>query len=224
MLTIIPTPIGNLADISERVKTTLQSVDALLVEDTRVTGKLLNHFGITKKRIAFHSHNEHQKLEQVIAELKSGKHYGLASDAGPPAISDPGFLIVRACIENEIKVECLPGPTAFVPALAVSGLPTDNFYFEGFLPRKKGRKTKFEFLATLPTTIILYESPYRVVKTLNDIETYMGNRQVSVSREISKKFEETVRGSASEVAQHFETGTVKGEFVICIAKSETLSS
>lgn len=221
MLTLIPTPIGNLEDITLRVINTLKSVDVLLVEDSRVTGRLLQHLHIEKKMIPFHSHNEHQKLQRVIEELKEGKHIGLVSDAGTPSISDPGFLVVRECIANDIKVECLPGPTAFVPALAVSGLPTENFYFQGFLPRKKGRKTTFETLAQFPCTVIIYESPYRVVKTLQDIQTYMGNRSISASRELSKKFEETVRGSVSEVIEHFQTKEPKGEFVICIGEEST---
>ncbi len=166
--------------------------------------------------ISYHTHNEHGKTEQVIQELKQGKQLALISDAGTPGISDPGFLLVRQCIANNIRVECLPGATAFVPALVVSGLPTDRFFFEGFLPRKKGRKTKFEQLQSVDCTIILYESPYRVIKTLTDVQSYLGNRPISVSREISKKFEETVRGSVEEVLEQLSQKEPKGEFVICI--------
>ena len=218
MLTIIPTPIGNLDDITIRATKQLQAVDELLVEDSRVTGKLLHHLNIQKKMIPFHAHNEHNKVEQIVAELKAGKHLGLVSDAGTPGISDPGFLLVRECAKHNITVECLPGPTAFVPAVAVSGLPSDQFYFEGFLPRKKGRKTTLEQLANYACTVIIYESPYRVVKTLQQIHEIFGNRQISVSREISKKFEETIRGSFEEVISHFEKHEPKGEFVICIGK------
>lgn len=218
MLTIIPTPIGNLEDITYRAKRMLEEVEYLLVEDSRVTGRLLQHFNIKKKMIQFHSHNEHSKLQSILADMKQDMHIGLVSDAGTPCISDPGFLLIRECVKEDIKVECLPGATAFVPALAISGLPSDNFYFEGFLPRKKGRKTKLEQLSELNCTIIVYESPFRVVKTLEDIQTYFGNRAVSVSREISKKFEETVRGSVAEVIEHFQQKEPKGEFVICISK------
>ena len=218
MLTIIPTPIGHLKDITLRSIELLKEVDELLVEDSRVTGKLLNHLGIDKKMIPFHAHNEHQKLETIIAQLKLGKHLGLVSDAGTPCISDPGFLLVRECVQGNIPVECLPGPTAFVPALAVSGLPSDQFYFEGFLPRKKGRQSRLKELASLHCTVIIYESPYRVLKTLQDIQKHFKERQISVSRELSKKFEETIRGTISEVIEHFSEREPKGEFVICIGK------
>lgn len=218
MLTIIPTPIGNLEDITFRAKRMLEQVDYLLVEDSRVTGRLLQHFNIKKKMIQFHSHNEHSKLQSILVDMKQDMHIGLVSDAGTPCISDPGFLLIRECVKEDIKVECLPGATAFVPALAISGLPSDNFYFEGFLPRKKGRKTKLEQLSELNCTIIVYESPFRVLKTLEDIQTYFGERMISVSREISKKFEETVRGSVVEVIKHFQQKEPKGEFVICISK------
>ena len=219
MLTLIPTPIGNLDDITHRALQTLKKVDVLLVEDTRITGKLLHHFSIKKTMIPFHAHNEHAKLDEIINELTTGVHIGLVSDAGTPGISDPGFLLVRECRRKNIPVECLPGPTAFVPALAVSGLPCDTFYFQGFLPRKKGRKTTLEQLQQLDTTIILYESPYRVVKTLGDIATYFGDREISVSREISKRFEETRNGTAAELQQYFEEHKPKGEFVICVGKN-----
>lgn len=218
MLLLIPTPIGNLNDLSKSCIEALNEVDELLVEDTRVTAKLLHHLGIEKKMVAFHAHNEHQILESIIEQLKAGKLFGLVSDAGTPSISDPGFLLVRECIKQSISVRCLAGPSAFVVALAVSGLPTDRFYFEGFLPRKKGRKTKFEFLEQLDCTIIIYESPHRILKTLNDIQQYLGGRAVSVSRELTKKFEETLRGSPQELILHFEKKQPKGEFVICIGK------
>lgn len=218
MLTIIPTPIGNLNDITLRAIEKLKAVDELLVEDSRVSGKLLNHLNITKKMTPFHAHNEHKKLEFVVEKMKQGIHFGLISDAGTPGISDPGFLIVRECIKEKIKIECLPGPTAFVPALVLSGLPTDQFYFEGFLPRKKGRLTKLKELSKLPCTIIIYESPYRVVKTLKEIKVLFGERQISVCRELTKKFEETLHGTISEIITHFENKDAKGEFVICIGK------
>jgi len=219
MLSLIPTPIGNLDDITLRAISLLKNVDYLLVEDSRKTGRLLNHLGIKKKMIPFHAHNEHQKLKSIIEDLTSGVHVGMATDAGTPGISDPGFLLVRECIANQIKVESLPGATAFVPALINSGLPTDEFLFVGFLPKKKGRKTKLEQLATLDFTIIIYESPYRVIKTVEDVISYFGDRQVSVSRELTKKFEETIRGSASEVIQLLKQKEPKGEFVICIGNS-----
>lgn len=218
MLTIIPTPIGNLGDITSRSLEALRTVEYLLVEDSRITGKLLSHLAITKKMIQFHAHNEHGKLESVIQDLQEGKQIGMVTDAGTPCISDPGFLLVRECVRNNIEVTCLPGPTAFVPALAVSGLPSDTFYFAGFLPRKKGRKTMLEQLTTLDCTILIYESPYRVVKTLQDIQSYLGNRTISVSRELSKKFEETKRGTCQELITYFDNQTCKGEFVVCIAK------
>lgn len=218
MLTIIPTPIGNLEDITYRAKRMLEEVEYLLVEDSRVTGRLLQHFNIKKKMVQFHSHNEHGKLHSILADMKQDIHIGLVSDAGTPCISDPGFLLIRECVKEGIHVECLPGATAFVPALAISGLPSDKFYFEGFLPRKKGRKTKLEQLGELDCTIILYESPFRVRKTLEDIQAYFGDRSISVSREISKKFEETIRGSIEDVILHFQQKEPKGEFVICISK------
>jgi len=216
MLSLIPTPIGNLEDITLRAINLLRSVDLLLVEDTRVTGKLLHHLQIEKRMTPFHAHNEHQKVSVIIEELLAGKHIGMVTDAGTPGISDPGFLLVRECVVNDITVECLPGATAFVPALAVSGLPTDEFFFVGFLPRKKGRKTKFEQIEKINATVIIYESPYRLLKTLTDIQIYLGKRQLSVSRELSKKFEETVRGTPAQLITHFTENPPKGEFVICI--------
>ncbi len=216
MLTIVPTPIGNLADITFRAIECLKNADRILAEDTRVSGKLLKHYSISTPMTSFHSYNEHQKVEQLISELKSGKEFALISDAGTPGISDPGFLIVRECIQQQIEVECLPGATAFVPALVISGLPTDRFFFQGFLPRKKGRKTCLENLSTLTCTVVIYESPYRVVKSLQDLLQYFGNRPASASRELSKKFEQTVRGSIEDLIQHFSNQEPKGEFVICI--------
>ncbi len=218
MLYIVPTPIGNLEDITFRAIRVLKEVDLILAEDTRVSGKLLQQYGIETKMKSFHAHNEHRKLEEVIAMLQKGMHLALISDAGTPGISDPGFLIVHECVKQGVAVQCLPGPTAFVPALVQSGLPCDRFFFEGFLPRKKGRQTRFKTLSSLECTIIIYESPFRIVKTLKDILEFMGNRQISVSRELSKKFEQTIRGTVSEVSHYFENNPPKGEFVLCIGK------
>jgi 16S rRNA (cytidine1402-2'-O)-methyltransferase len=217
-LFLIPTPIGNLEDITLRALRMLKEVDLVLAEDTRTAGQLLRHFEIDKRLLSHHQHNEHQALKEIIKMLKDGTNIGLVSDAGTPAISDPGFLLVRECIKEEIEVETLPGPTAFVPALVNSGLPNDKFYFEGFLPQKKGRKTRLLFLADFEETIILYESPHRLLKFIEEVILYMGaDRQMSVSREISKKFEETIRGTAEELKFHFENNPIKGEFVICLA-------
>ena len=189
-LFLIPTPIGNLEDITLRALRMLKEVDLVLAEDTRTAGQLLRHFEIDKRLLSHHQHNEHQALKEIIKMLKDGTNIGLVSDAGTPAISDPGFLLVRECIKEEIEVETLPGPTAFVPALVNSGLPNDKFYFEGFLPQKKGRKTRLLFLADFEETIILYESPHRLLKFIEEVILYMGaDRQMSVSREISKKFD-----------------------------------
>lgn len=217
-LFLIPTPIGNLEDITLRALRMLKEVDLILAEDTRTAGQLLRHFEIDKRLLSHHQHNEHQALKEIIKMLKDGTNIGLVSDAGTPAISDPGFLLVRECIKEDIEVETLPGPTAFVPALVNSGLPNDKFYFEGFLPQKKGRKTRLLFLADFEETIILYESPHRLLKFIEEVIQYMGaERQMSVSREISKKFEETIRGTAEELKNHFENNPIKGEFVICLA-------
>ena len=217
-LYLVPTPIGNLEDMTFRAIRILKEADLLLAEDTRTSAPLLKHFGIEKKVFAHHQHNEHQSSNEIVRFLKEGKNIALISDAGTPAISDPGFYLVREAIKNNIEVECLPGATAFVPALVNSGFPTDRFCFEGFLPLKKGRQTRYKQLAEEERTIILYESPHRFVKTLEEIETYFGNeRQISVSRELTKVFEETVRGTVAEVKQYFETHPAKGEFVICIA-------
>jgi len=217
-LYLVPTPIGNLEDITLRAVRILKEVDLILAEDTRTSAPLLKHFDIHQKIFAHHQHNEHQSSNEIIRFLKEGKNIALISDAGTPAISDPGFYLVREAVKNDIAVECLPGATAFVPALVNSGFPTDRFCFEGFLPLKKGRQTRYKFLAEEERTIILYESPHRFVKTLDEMITYFGaGRQISVSRELTKMFEETVRGTVEEVKTYFETHPVKGEFVICIA-------
>ena len=217
MLYIVPTPIGNLADMTYRAVAVLQSVDTILAEDTRTSGVLLKHYSISKPLFSYHQHNEHKITERIVQEIHAGKTMALITDAGTPGISDPAFFLVRECIKNDIKVECLPGATAFVPALVNSGLPTDSFCFEGFLPIKKGRHTLLTALAAEKRTIILYESPVRLVKTLLQLITYFGQeRPCSVSRELSKKFEETIRGSLQEVHDHFATKGVKGEIVIVI--------
>jgi 16S rRNA (cytidine1402-2'-O)-methyltransferase len=217
-LYLVPTPIGNLEDITFRALRVLKEVDLILAEDTRTSAPLLKHFDINKKVFAHHQHNEHQASTEIVRFLKEGKNIALISDAGTPAISDPGFYLVREALKNELEVECLPGATAFVPALVNSGFPTDRFCFEGFLPLKKGRQTRYKELAEEERTIILYESPHRLLKTLEEMATYFGpDRQVSVSRELTKMFEETVRGSVAEVKLHFVSHPVKGEFVICIA-------
>jgi 16S rRNA (cytidine1402-2'-O)-methyltransferase len=217
-LYLIPTPIGNLEDMTLRAIRLLQEVDVLLAEDTRTSAPLLKHFGVDKKVFAHHQHNEHQSVKEIIRFLTEGKQVALISDAGTPAISDPGFLLVREAIKNDIEVCCLPGATAFVPALVDSGLPNDRFVFEGFLPVKKGRQTRLKSLINEERTMIFYESPHRLLKTLEEFAEYFGaERPVSVSRELSKVFEETVRGTLVEVKTHFETHTLKGEFVICLA-------
>lgn len=218
MLYLVPTPIGNLQDITLRAIEILKKVHLVLAEDTRTSSKLLNHHGIRQPLTPFHQHNEHQVLAHLIDQLKDGKEMALITDAGTPGISDPGFLLVRECIRENIKVECLPGATAFVPALVNSGLPTGRFCFEGFLPLKKGRHTLLTKLSTEERTIILYESPLRLVKSLNDLIRYFGpERKCSVSRELSKMFEETVRGSLKELHDHYCSKTIKGEIVIVIA-------
>jgi 16S rRNA (cytidine1402-2'-O)-methyltransferase len=217
MLYIVPTPIGNLADMTYRAVTVLQSVDTILAEDTRTSGVLLKHYGIGKPMLPYHQHNEHKITSRLIEELQAGKTFALITDAGTPGISDPAFFIIRECIKNDIRVECLPGATAFVPALVNSGLPTDSFCFEGFLPIKKGRHTLLTALATEKRTIILYESPVRLVKTLLQLITYFGaDRPCSVSRELSKKFEETIRGTLQEVHDYFSSKSVRGEIVLLI--------
>ncbi len=219
-LILVPTPIGNLEDITLRSIRCLQEAETLLCEDTRVTVFLLKHLGIEGKRVeSFHAHNEHQKLKSVIERMHKGERMVLVSDAGTPGISDPGFLLTRACLEAGLTVESLPGPTAFVPALIKSGLPCDRFVFEGFLPVKKGRKTAFEFLSNETRTMIFYESPHRIERTLQDFITYFGpERRISLSRELTKVYEETLNGSAQEVLNQIQQRTsVKGEIVLLAA-------
>ncbi|NCD68700.1 16S rRNA (cytidine(1402)-2'-O)-methyltransferase [Mucilaginibacter agri] len=220
-LYLVPTPIGNLEDITLRAIRILKEADIILAEDTRTSAPLLKHFGIEKKVFAHHQHNEHQASSEIVKFLKEGKMIALISDAGTPAISDPGFYLVREVLKNELPVECLPGATAFVPALVNSGFPTDKFCFEGFLPLKKGRQTRYKVLADEERTIIFYESPHRLMKTMDEMATYWGaDRQISVSRELTKMFEETVRGTVTEVKAYFETHPAKGEFVICVKGKE----
>jgi len=217
-LYLVPTPIGNLEDITLRAIRVLKEADLILAEDTRTSAPLLRHFDIHQKVFAHHQHNEHQSSNEIVKFLKEGKNIALISDAGTPAISDPGFYLVREALKNDITVECLPGATAFVPALVNSGFPTDRFCFEGFLPLKKGRQTRYKALAAEERTMILYESPHRLLKTLDEMQTFFGaDRQISVSRELTKMFEETVRGTVNEVKTYFETHPVKGEFVICVS-------
>lgn len=218
MLYIVPTPIGNLEDMTFRAINVLKSVDIILAEDTRTSAPMLKHFGIDKKVFAHHQHNEHKAVQEIIRLLKEGNDIALISDAGTPAISDPGFLLVREAIKEGLDVQCLPGATAFVPALVNSGLPNDRFCFEGFLPVKKGRQTRLKSLAEEKRTMIFYESPHRLLKSLEEfIQVFGADRQASVSREISKMFEETVRGTLEELKLHFETHPIKGEFVCCVA-------
>ena len=217
MLYIIPTPIGNLQDITLRALEILKTVDLILAEDTRTSSKLLNHYQITKQLTAYHQHNEHQVVQHLVNQMTGGRKMALITDAGTPAISDPGFLLVRACIKEGVRVECLPGPTAFVPALVNSGLPAHRFCFEGFLPVKKGRQTMFRKLALEERTMMFYESPMRLVKTLADFIEYFGpDRQCSVSRELSKIYEENIRGTLKEVHDHFHEKGVKGEIVLVV--------
>ena len=217
-LYFIPTPIGNLEDITLRAIRLLKEVDLILAEDTRTSKKLLKHFEINTPLASFHMHNEHQVLKKYIDRLKSVENFALISDAGTPAISDPGFLLARACVENNIEFECLPGATAFVPALVNSGIPIDKFVFEGFLPIKKGRQTRLKLLAEEKRTMVFYESPHRILKTLHQFEAYFGaERKASLSREISKIYEETIRGNIAELISHVEANKAKGEFVIVIA-------
>lgn len=217
-LYVVPTPIGNLEDMTFRAINVLKSVDLILAEDTRTSAFLLKHFDIKTPMHSHHKFNEHKTVQQITERIKNGQKVALISDAGTPAISDPGFLLVRACVENEIDVECLPGATAFVPALVASGLPNDRFCFEGFLPQKKGRQTKFQSLKNEERTMIFYESPFRVLKTLTQLAKTFGNdRRASVSREISKIYEETIHGTLEELTAHFTKNQPKGEFVIIVA-------
>ncbi len=217
-LFIVPTPIGNLNDMTFRAIEVLKTVDIILAEDTRNSGKLLKHFEIETRMSSYHMHNEHKIVESIAQRIAEGETIALISDAGTPAISDPGFLLVRKCVELNIDVECLPGATAFVPALVNSGLPNDKFFFEGFLPHKKGRQTRLKELAELKQTIILYESPHRLIKTLTQLAEFFGaERKASVSRELSKLHEENARGTVHELIEHFEKKVVKGEIVIIVA-------
>ena len=216
-LYIVPTPIGNLQDMTFRAINVLKEADLILAEDTRTSGKLLKHFDINTPMMSHHLHNEHKKLASIIQRLQSGETMALITDAGTPSISDPGFLLSRACVENDIELECLPGATAFVPALVQSGLPTDRFIFEGFLPLKKGRQTRIKQLSEDPRTVVIYESPHKLIKTLKQLQEYFGeSRPASVSREISKLHEETIRGDLSDLAAYFDENTPRGEFVLVI--------
>ncbi len=217
-LYLVPTPIGNLEDITLRAIKVLKEADLILAEDTRTSGKLMQHFEIKTPMQSHHMHNEHKTVDSIIKRLQNKETIALISDAGTPAISDPGFLLTRACVENTIEVECLPGATAFVPALVNSGLPNDRFVFEGFLPVKKGRQTRLEFLAEETRTMVFYESPHKLLKTLGQFGEYFGlDRPVSISRELTKLYEETIRGTISEVLEHFTQKPPKGEIVIIIS-------
>jgi 16S rRNA (cytidine1402-2'-O)-methyltransferase len=214
----VSTPIGNLADITLRSIEVLKSADLILAEDTRTSLKLLKHYNIKTAVESFHMHNEHKKLEYIINKLKNNVQIALISDAGTPGISDPGFLLVRECVKHEVDIECLPGPTAFVPALVCSGLPTDRFSFEGFLPVKKGRTKRLKQIAEEKKTMVFYESPHRLLKTLNDFSNYFNyESSISVSRELTKLFEETFRGTIKESIKYFEKNKPKGEFVIVLS-------
>lgn len=220
-LILVPTPIGNLGDITLRALEVLKAVDAVLAEDTRTSGRLLQHYEIGQKLIPFHAHNEHRMVERIVERIAGGDRLALITDAGSPGISDPGFLLVRACVEAGLEVESLPGATAFIPALTNSGFPTERFIFEGFLPPKKGRNKRLEGLVDEPRTMVFYESPHRIVKTLLLMSQFYGeDRQASISREITKLYEETLRGTIGELIQHFETTAPKGEMVIVIKGKE----
>jgi 16S rRNA (cytidine1402-2'-O)-methyltransferase len=216
-LYIVPTPIGNLEDITLRALRILKEVDVIYAEDTRTSGNLLRHYEIDKKLFAYHQFNEHKTVELIVEHIASGINAALISDAGTPGISDPGFLLVRECISRGIDVECLPGATAFVPALVNSGFPTDRFWFEGFLPHKKGRQTRLKILKEIEQTIVLYESPFRLVKLLEELASHLGNeRQASVSRELTKMYEENRRGSLAELIEYYKKQAPKGEIVVIV--------
>lgn len=216
-LVLVPTPIGNLDDITLRAVKVLSEVDSVVAEDTRVTAELLRHLGVRNTIVSCHAHNEHRVVEQLVERLRRGERLALVSDAGTPGISDPGFLLVREAVRAGIAVECLPGATAFIPALVVSGLPCDRFVFEGFLPVKKGRRTRLEELAGETRTLVFYESPHRILRTLNDLANAFGSdRPASVSRELSKFYEETLRGDLAFLATHFSTREPRGEFVVIV--------
>ena len=220
-LIVVPTPVGNLGDMTPRALEVLSNVSTVLAEDTRTTGKLLRHFGVETPLKAFHQHNEHRALGGIVDQLRAGVSMALCSDAGTPGISDPGFLLVRACVDAGIDVECLPGATAFVPALVTSGLPCDRFYFEGFLPHKKGRQKRLTALLEMPCTVVLYESPHRVVKLLNQLqELGAGSRTVALCREISKLHEETLRGTVDELYAHLESHAPRGEYVVVLGAAD----
>ncbi|TRX61326.1 16S rRNA (cytidine(1402)-2'-O)-methyltransferase [Fulvivirga sp. M361] len=216
-LYLIPTPIGNLEDVTLRALRILKEVDVILAEDTRTSGKLLKHYDINKPLRSYHIFNEHKAVASLVQTMQEGKVMALMSDAGTPSISDPGFLLVRECLANGIQIECLPGATAFVPALVKSGLPSDKFIFEGFLPHKKGRQTRLEGISDEDRTVVLYESPHRLVKCLDQLIRHCGEeRQASVSRELTKMHEETVNGTLKELKEHFDKGPIKGEIVIVL--------
>lgn len=223
MLYLVPTPIGNLGDISFRAVEILNTVDVILAEDTRQTAKLMAHYNIQTRLQAFHAHNEHRAMPEIIQQLKAGATYALVTDAGSPGISDPGFLISRACQNESIQISALPGATAFVPALTASGLPSEHFYFEGFLPQKKGRQTRWKNLQGMETTIILYESPFRLLKCLNEIKTYLGDeRLVCVAREISKIYEEVKTLNVTDMIDYYTSKpSIKGEIVIVIGRKSS---
>jgi len=224
-LTVVPTPVGNLEDMTFRAIRILKEADAVLAEDTRTTSLLFQKFEISNKLIAHHQNNEHKTVEHLIEEIKHGKHFALVSDAGTPGISDPGFLLIRACVQNNIEVECLPGPTAFVPALVSSGFPCEKFVYEGFLPQKKGRESRIKKIADEDRTVVLYESPHRLIKALEQFKSFFhADRKIAVCRELSKKFEEIVRGNCDDLIHHFTTHPIKGEFVLVIEGKEELKT
>lgn len=223
-LSLVPTPVGNMEDMTMRAIRLLKEADLILAEDTRTSSHLLHHFDIHTPMMSYHKFNEHKTIDAFAQRILAGENIALITDAGTPGISDPGFLLLRKCVQMGIEVECLPGPTALIPAVVVSALPNDRFFFEGFLPQKKGRQTRLKELAELPVTFILYESPFRIVKTLQQLAEVCGSeRQASVTREISKKFEETQRGSLRELESYFTENQPRGEFVICVAGKDDKS-